>query len=309
MTSKDGEPLTESTCPTCKVAFQIPEGGLKDLNKYEVLGGLVVPSRNCDICTENVAMHFCVDCSYNYCASCLQVHEKLPATSYHQLESIDKRASGKDKLDANVNCEEHFEIVNSFCKDCNILLCDNCPESKHEGHSIEFIKEFFNSIRIALERNLKIKLEAMANVVSNCKVVEDVMWENNMEAANLKELIKGRGEEVKKAVDSIVAELIQNVDDELKRHQFEADSVIMELDNMKANLNVQIKTLMEQLDDMTYENVAYKPLPVKDGFLNVPKYSKTFNASFLFAEDNFVGDLKKIVGTLRTGWKGFLGIS
>ena len=88
------------------------------------------------------------------------------------------------------------------------------------------------------------------------------MYENGLKATNLKEEFQRRGEELKKAVDSVVVELSKNVDEELKQHQPEADNIMMKLVQLEATLKAEINVLNEQLlynnNNKLIQNKRYK---------------------------------------------------
>ena len=164
-----------SKCPVCQIPFKLPKGGLKELKKNEFINCLSDLKHNhnvCDGCKKNQAINFCVDCSFNYCSTCLEHHGRFPTTSNHQLRPISSKVK-----EINVNkystCKEHSKEKCLLCLDCKIALCDHCSSLKHKNHKIKPTSEHFESVRIKFEQSLKSKKGILKNVCLNLKSVED----------------------------------------------------------------------------------------------------------------------------------------
>ena len=111
-------------CPTCWIEFQIPQGWLRDLKKNEFieqLNNIGRSSLTCLTWKENQTIEFCVECSYNYCLTCLVLHRKIPSMSIHQLQPV---TSVKEKFNTNkyAICDEHLEMMTLLCNDLTILI-------------------------------------------------------------------------------------------------------------------------------------------------------------------------------------------
>ena len=113
--------LTKSSkCPTCQMDFEIPQGGLEDLKKNAFIEQLNILKQNtikCDSCKENQAVKFCVECSYNYCSTCLEHHARIPIARNHQLQSATKTDISINKYSI---FDKHSELMTLVCKNCRI---------------------------------------------------------------------------------------------------------------------------------------------------------------------------------------------
>ena len=161
--------------------------------------------------------------------------------------------------------------------------------------------DYFESMKHKIELNLEEKQLYLGNAGDNYNSSEITMNNNLMKASNLIKEIKQRGENLKKAVDSIVDELIENVDKKVKQHQKEADGVMKELRIMEAKLMAEMRTLKYHLNNMNYQNVAEVP-KIECSKISIPKYSKQFDISLSQAASQEISSLKTMFGSLKEGW-------
>lgn len=306
---KNHEPLK---CPTCKLDFQMPRGGLRNLKKNAFVEYLVSLNRfnlDCDSCKENQAVKFCVECAYNYCPSCLVHHERIPASRYHKLQPSQRLITNN----GYPICSQHSEGDILFCKDCNVLVCSQCLASKHKSHEKIPVSDYLNYVKAKLEQNIKKMQEMIKNVETNYKSSEQMLSCNKLKASKLKMEIKERGKELKKAVDFYMATLLKHVDNELQEHQNLADDVMKALKNMKATLSAQVETLKQQVNYLNYENLMYKNNLNYKNIVErstsavtaneiVPKYSETFCISLSSGFGSKRLNLEKALGTLKKSW-------
>ena len=288
-------------CPTCQIEFQIPEGGMEELKKNEFieqLNNLKQSTIICESCIKNQAIKFCVDCSFNYCSTCLVHHGRIPSTNNHQLQAT---TPTKEKINTKKYqiCKEHSDVMNLFCKECEVVVCDSCLVLNHSSHCMKHVSQVFESMKIDIEENLRKHEDIVEDVVANHKKYQAIMESNEVKASDLKKEIQERGEDLKKVVDSIVDELIENVDKELKRLNNEADDVLKELKNMETNLNAQIESLKQQLSNLNYENMFQSASDTI--YINEfnPKLCPGFNVKFLSGINQPLKTLKGTFGTLK----------
>ena len=302
-----------SKCPTCQMEFAMPKGGLIDLKKNEFVDRLNNLKQinnscvSCDSCKENQAIKFCIDCPFNYCSTCLEHHGRIPTTNSHRLldhKITTKLTTDKTNMKKYSTCDEHYELETLFClnESCRIALCSHCFINNHKNHTIMHLSDYFDSTKVKFEDHLKMKEEILWNINKNFRSSENTMCENELKATNLKKEILQRGEDVKKAVDSIVDELIQKVDEDLKQHKKEADDIMMKLINMEANLNAYIETLKKKLNNLSLVNVverSFTTLENMEKIENIQKYCG--NVNILFRSYENLSILKDIFGNITRG--------
>ena len=172
---------------------------------------------------------------------------------------------------------------------------------KHNTHKMEHMKDYFASVTNRLKDNLKLKSQVVQIIISNYKKSEGVMHNNALKVSTLKKEIQQRGEDVKKDIDSIVAELIKNIDGILGQHNKEAGAVLVKLKGMETNLNAEIETLQQKLDNVNYENVVETSSFIVERKDNVPSYNGNVNVSLSY-DVSKQKNLKQIFGCLTKGW-------
>lgn len=288
-------------CPTCRYRFPIPEGGLKNLKKNEFIDRLANHKQItviCDSCNENQkAIKFCLDCSCNYCSTCLELHGKVPALRNHRL--LDPTSTKIKKLST---CNEHSEPLNLFCEECKVAMCARCMALTHNAHKFKHVSEYFEFMKLNIEENLKDTNRILENVIANYNNSVDTKHHNELKALNLKLKLKEKGEGLKKVVDAIVDESIRDIDDELLQNQNKADDVMKQLKAMEIDLNAKIETFKQQLNNLNYENVV-EIRPHAVGKIEIiPKYSENFTLTLHSETNEPISHLRHLFGNLRKGW-------
>lgn len=290
-------------CPTCQIEFQIPEGGLKDLKKNEFIEQLNVLKRNiiiCDSCNANQAIKFCVDCAFSYCSICLLPHAKIPTLSNHQLQST-APTSTNINVKKYSSCKDHSDLMNLFCEDCKVVVCGLCMVLNHNNHPVKHLSQYFESVKTNIEENLKSSEEIVKYVVANQNSNQAIMQNNEVKVSALKNEIQERGEYLKKVVDSVVDELLTNVDKEWKRIQQLTDVDVKELKDMETNLNLHIETLKQHLNNLNYETMFKSTSNVVNKNEFTTKICQEFKVSFISGINQPILKLKRTFGTLKKG--------
>ena len=283
-------------CPICQVEYEKTREGSKKPKLKGQLDELTLTlsqsNFNCDSCKTNQANKFCVECSFNYCSTCLEHHNRFPATSKHQL--LPSILSQETAVSSNSICIKHSELITLFCENCKSVLCGQCLTLNHNNHKTRHLSQY-------IENKLKIKEGLVNHITSNFNDARDTIYDIELKASNLKKEIQKRGANVKKVVDSIVAKLIATVDEELMEHKNGADVVMKELKNMEAILNEQIESLKQQINNSDLKNMV-ETSRILDRCGDIPKYAADFDVSFSYHANKSRINLETIFGTLRKGW-------
>jgi hypothetical protein len=79
---------------------------------------------------------YCVQCKDYYCAPCIEIHRKIPATKEHKLlDKSDFRSLGPDGSLPSFptqRCTLHpAKVVDMFCEDHNEAACASCMFLNH----------------------------------------------------------------------------------------------------------------------------------------------------------------------------------
>jgi len=144
------------SCPECRKASLLPEGGVEELptaffvnrlksTYYELerAHGKKVET-GCEVCGESGAAPrgYCQQCSVFLCAECMQSHLRLKKIfDGHQIVSLqggdlktEEKSHMKGSLTPN-KCVVHLKSAVAFCSECNSMICHSCTFQEHNGHT------------------------------------------------------------------------------------------------------------------------------------------------------------------------------
>ena len=144
-------------CPVCLADFNIPKSDtFSDLPTSFHLNRLVdilalkddsVQIQTCNSCDDNSAVtSYCFVCQSFLCATCLEAHQRLKATSGHRNVLIEKLQAQdvEELIHRPVMCTQKYhenESLEYFCKDCNTCVCMKCGFVSHSGHTMLDIQQ------------------------------------------------------------------------------------------------------------------------------------------------------------------------
>ncbi|XP_048244464.1 uncharacterized protein LOC124116820 isoform X2 [Haliotis rufescens] len=161
-------------CPYCRQMTRVPrpdrpvEEWVKQIKPSFIIQGLLDTfgsekvtdedgsEKLCASCTQlgdrTEATSLCQDCDVILCTRCSDIHTSVPVSRNHVIQEHgeDIKATGKGKI----LCEEHNELVNFCCKDCNTAICQTCCIISHKMcESVVTMKSMMTDMRSALEDN------------------------------------------------------------------------------------------------------------------------------------------------------------
>ena len=91
-------------------------------------------------CCENEAKWRCLDCNLNMCASCLNVHSKMPISRLHKYQPFTTEVNFT--LDEIFYCGSHKgKKLELHCIQCESLICWMCRATTHSDHKCETVNE------------------------------------------------------------------------------------------------------------------------------------------------------------------------
>jgi hypothetical protein len=269
-TNHDEECLKKSKyiiCPECKerarIAVENYQIGIYDcINDHEISNLLIndfeqtqnydeakIKCQDCNVVnkskTYNNIFYLCLNCKTNLCQICKQKHDKT-----HNIINYD---------DKYFICDLHYELLNSYCTDCQKDLCLNC-EKNHSNHTkitygsiipeTKKIKEqtnSFNNEKEKLKNEIKEtinKLNNLMNILDNYfGIYQDII--NNYENKNRNYF------------------LIQNINSMIEY----TDNIIKDINQVikEKNNGIKVKNMMNIYDKMVKENKKDKNKKYKLG--------------------------------------------
>ena len=103
--------------------------------------------QTCNSCDDNSAVtSYCFVCQSFLCATCLEAHQRLKATSGHRNVLIEKLQAQdvEELIHRPVMCPQKYhenESLEYFCKDCNTCVCMKCGFVSHSRHTMLDIQQ------------------------------------------------------------------------------------------------------------------------------------------------------------------------
>ena len=165
-------------CPVCLADFNIPKSDtFSDLPTSFHLNRLVdilalkddsVQIQTCNSCDDNSAVtSYCFVCQSFLCATCLEAHQRLKATSGHRNVLIEKLQAQdvEELIHRPVMCTQKYhenESLEYFCKDCNTCVCMKCGFVSHSRHTLLDIQQAAEERKVQITKAVD---EAKAEIV------------------------------------------------------------------------------------------------------------------------------------------------
>ncbi len=216
--------LTSKTksCPTCKKAFKLPEGGLsvlpKDLRKqYEVEVAeyaLKIETSSdiaCDRCLdsdESNATTFCCNCCKFLCSKCTQDHTRHRDKHSHKLVELGKeRVNTKTLLDSiphnTASCQLHSdEVLKFYCETCKQLVCIDCIILKHNNHKYDRVEQVSEKGKQQLKSLLSQATSAADQLKTSASEADKMIALVQKKKASVDELIKSEFKKLREAIET-----------------------------------------------------------------------------------------------------------
>ncbi len=216
--------LTSKTksCPTCKKAFKLPEGGLsalpKDLRKrYEVEVAeyaLKIETSSdiaCDRCLdsdESNATTFCCNCCKFLCSKCTQDHTRHRDKHSHKLVELGKeRVNTKTLLDSiphkTASCQLHSdELLKFYCETCKQLVCRDCIILKHNNHKYDRVEQVAEKGKQQLKPLLPQATSAADQLKTSASEADKMIALVQKKKASVDDVIKSEFKKIRETIET-----------------------------------------------------------------------------------------------------------
>ena len=169
---------------------------------------------------ENDAKTYCKECNIHMCNKCENYHSEI-FINHHQF-NLDKE---KEIFTCFWKEEKHFQKLDYFCKNHNLLCCAAClnkikslGNGQHTDCDVCEIKEIKNEKRDKLKENIKY-LEDFSNSIQN----------SINELKKLLEQINEKKEEIKFKIQSIFTKIRNNLNNREDELLSEVDKIFNKL--------------------------------------------------------------------------------
>lgn len=165
----------------------------------------------CYLCETLVPPLYCDICHIHLCKACVGEHIS-DESKEHSVVSLKNRGSTTSYPKCSIHKTKQCEL---HCIQCDIPICVQCVSSnKHLGHTQVDILEYLNTLKEALQRDLK-ELEKSIypryqEIKSHNLVQKDDMKKNSKKLADS---IEKHGEDLHREIDNAIKKLKTDVDE------------------------------------------------------------------------------------------------
>ena len=226
---KDKCPGDEVTCPLCRKEFEIPSGGLGDLQHHFIVQRLL-DVRNassgdsdgvlCEVCLEenaegsfkiSSATMYCIDCNQKLCERCSLPHRRMKGGA-HQVKPLGAELEQELIQLRGSYCDRHKDKqVELYCRECNENICVLCFAVKHRQHETAEIQEVAKTFASQIDSDGQQVLSQVHNIRKTSAEKKDKRTEFLREADKVESEIKVRGKQLHEIVDKLIAMQLDEV--------------------------------------------------------------------------------------------------
>ncbi|MBN3300204.1 TRI39 ligase, partial [Amia calva] len=195
----------------------------------------------CDFCTGRRlrAVKSCLVCLASYCMTHIQPHFGETAFRKHKL--IDPVINLEDML-----CRKHERVLELFCRDDQICICEFCSEADHRKHSTVPLEEEWREKKAQLgetEAEVQQKIQDRLKKVQEIKqAVELSRLGAQREAEDSEQVFRA----LVRSIERSQAELLELIEEKQRVAERRAEGLIEELEQEITEL-VKTHTELEQL--------------------------------------------------------------
>nr|XP_022297073.1 E3 ubiquitin-protein ligase TRIM71-like isoform X2 [Crassostrea virginica] len=159
-------------------------------------------------CQEN-GQFYCNACHRPLCEQCRDQHQKSPNTKNHEIVLYRHR---KQQLPVEI-CQDHpTRNKELFCRECSIPICSKCSTMKeHKGHAIDDLEEIYaDKYAVRQGEFSKIQKYFLPTTEDLKSDIEEDVIEIKKIMKSFRASIKAEAESLKKLVDEVTSESIEN---------------------------------------------------------------------------------------------------
>ncbi|XP_060730873.1 E3 ubiquitin-protein ligase TRIM39-like [Tachysurus vachellii] len=234
-------------CPLCKERFtRRPElrinTTLREVaDDFKKKNGLEKTEILCDACTGEKfkALKSCLDCGLSFCETHLEPHTHVLRLKKHKL--INPVENLEDYI-----CQKHNKLLELFCKEDQICVCQFCTETDHKNHNTVSIEEECRERKTQL---VKTQTDLLQMIQDRFKKIQEIKHSVEQTKRST-EKEKADSVEVFTAlihsIERSQAELLEVMEEKQKAAETQAEGFIKELEQEISVLKRR-NTKLEQL--------------------------------------------------------------
>ncbi|MBN3304735.1 TRI47 protein, partial [Amia calva] len=242
----------------------------------------------CDICTGRKlrAVKSCLVCLASYCQTHLEPHQRVGTLKTHKL--IEPVSDLEDRL-----CKKHQRVLELFCREDQICVCQFCTETDHSGHNTVSLEEECRRNKAQLGET---EAEVQQKIQDRLKKVEEIR-----QAVELSRLGAQREAEdsvqvfwaLVCSIERSQAELLELIEEKQRAVERRAEGLIEELEQEITELERR-RTELKQISH-TEDHIHFlQSLPA----LRPPPHTKDWS-DVTVASDLCLGTFRKFASQLE----------
>ena len=203
----------EITCPTCRAVTPLTPGSqvrdlpkplvaneLQEIIKKHLMSASSKQNISCDQCDDKLALvtRHCCECHDYLCHRCYGDHQDVPSLATHKTVPISD----------TMFCQIHHDVINRYCMNCKVGICNICSRMEHRKHSTESIEKVAAKSRDQVRHFIK---QQMKFAIS----------------PDMLKLVQGKVQEIESQRDTVVGkldhtlDLIKTLEDKVRKTRLE----------------------------------------------------------------------------------------
>ena len=260
-------------CPLCRKEFNIPETGIRGIQKNFFMESLVNMQHSsivetqvfCDACLEDSvddpppAVLFCIECKQRLCDGCCKAHRRVKATKQHQLINVGDKDAIEQLTRNSIHsfCSHHEnEPIKMYCFDCKMVNCLVCQVECHQGHKCLSVGK--------VSEEFKLQMKAGIAKIASCfgKCEEELMKleeENRLILENsslLESDVLKRAAYIKDIVDQHANKLLMEIGTRKTKKLKEIDNIKEEISRQMAMLESYKRYASEMVEKGSHVDIC-----------------------------------------------------
>ncbi|CAL8389678.1 unnamed protein product [Boreogadus saida] len=256
----------------------------------------------CDVCTgtQLMAVKSCLVCLISYCQTHLEPHQRVAGLKKHRLvEPMDRLG---DRM-----CKIHTRLLELFCQNELVCVCQLCIETDHKSHPVVPLKEEYE-VKTAKLGKIESEVQQMIQErQKNIQEIKDTVKRSKADAD--REIADGVHVQVLTAlmrcIEKCQDDLNQMVKERLKSTVNQAVDLIKELEQeikYLTNRSSEVKQLSQTKDHLhflqTFRSLKDPPLTRDLTTVEVrpPSYVGSLRRSLDQLEETLNMEMKKLCG-------------
>ena len=237
-------------CPKCRSPTQLPPGGVQALPKNIDISKMrereqELSARNehfCQMCKKKDAKveFICTSCSKRLiCQACYNKHRRIPGMKAHNILPFEETLPVEQSHEKK--CEEHGELLEYFCPECEETICATCTCDPQHEHHCDQIVDFQTGLK-EIKASMKKLCQELKQNAMKVEVCAEILKQDTDSIEECKNTLSAKCQEVEiilnqmKGQLKVITELYQpliNSREEINTHFADVQKRITEINNIQ----------------------------------------------------------------------------